>query len=81
MKLSLHLKKCRPYLPDSSVSKQPDKVYVDKILSRKPSHQGSQKENYLKLARLEITLMQSVHRLYFFARGIAKVVLPQEMMG
>ena len=48
--------------------------YVDNILIRKSSHLGSSQEGYIKLAHMEITLMQDMHRLYFFSKRIAEVV-------
>ncbi len=55
------------------------KSYVDTILSRKSTHLGSKKEDDLKLARMEISLLQSIHRLYFFSRNTARLVLPEEI--
>ncbi|MCU7938995.1 MAG: Na/Pi symporter [gamma proteobacterium symbiont of Bathyaustriella thionipta] len=52
------------------------KLYQDKILSRKSSHLGSEELNYLQKARLEMSLMEKLYRIYSHARSIAKVVLP-----
>ena len=65
---------------ETVINKKMDmKHYVDQILMRKSSHLASKQENYLKLARLEITLMQNMYRLYFFSNRIAEVVMPVEL--
>lgn len=52
------------------------KHHVDKILARKSSHLGNEKENYLQMARLEISLMEKMYRIYSLANSVARVVLP-----
>ena len=62
------------------INKKADmKRYVNKILSRKSSHLGSEEDNYLKSARMEITLMQNFYRLYSYAKRVAEVVVPLEL--
>ncbi len=60
------------------MKKEEMKRYVDQILVRKSSHLGKGEKDYLKMARQEITLMQDMHRLYFFAIRVAEVVIPRE---
>ncbi|MCU7800602.1 MAG: Na/Pi cotransporter family protein [gamma proteobacterium symbiont of Lucinoma myriamae] len=52
------------------------KSYQDKILTRKSTHLGSEESNYLQKARMEMSLMEKLYRIYSHARSIAKVVLP-----
>lgn len=52
------------------------KSYQEDILIRKSSHLGSEEPNYLEKARLEMSLMEKLYRIYFYSKGIAKVVLP-----
>ncbi len=52
------------------------KSYQNALLIRKSSHLGSEEPNYLEKARLEMSLMEKLYRVYFYAKGIAKVVLP-----
>lgn len=60
------------------MKKEDMKRYVDQILRRKSSRLGKDEKDYLKMARQEITLMQDMHHLYFFANRVAEVVIPQE---
>ena len=52
------------------------KRYENELLSRKSSRLGTEEEDYLQTARLEISLMDKLYRIYSHTRGIAKVVLP-----
>ncbi|NOQ78193.1 MAG: Na/Pi cotransporter family protein [Gammaproteobacteria bacterium] len=52
------------------------KSYQDKIVTRKSSNLGSEEANYLQRARMEMSLMEKLYRIYSHARSIAKVVLP-----
>ncbi len=62
------------------VNKKTDmKRYVNKILSRKSSHLGSQVKSYIKMAHMEISLMQNMYQLYFFSNRVAEVVIPEEI--
>jgi phosphate:Na+ symporter len=51
------------------------KNYEEAILSRKSSHFGSDQENYIKTARLEISLMEKMVRIHSLARAISKQIL------
>ena len=55
------------------------KHYEDKILSRKSSSLGSEHENYLKMARLEISLMEKMTRIYSLARNISLQIMPSKV--
>ena len=52
------------------------KSYQNEILIRKSSHLGSEEANYLEKARMEMSLMEKLYRIYFHAKSVAKVVLP-----
>jgi len=54
------------------------KHYEDKILSRKSSHLGSEQENYIKMARMEISLMEKMARIYSLTRNIALLIMPSK---
>ncbi len=63
------------------INKKEDmKRYEDKILSRKSSHLGSEQKDYLQMARLEMSLVEKLYRIYNHARSVAKVVLPVEII-
>ena len=51
------------------------KDYEEQILSRKSSHLGSDDENYLKMAQMEISLVEKMYRIYALTRRISKSVL------
>jgi len=59
------------------INKKADmKHYADQILSRKSSHLGNEDENYLKMARMEISLMEKLYRIYTISKRVARAVLP-----
>jgi len=51
------------------------KDYEEKILSRKSSHLGKDEEDYLKMAQLELSLMEKMFRIYSLTRRISKNIL------
>ena len=55
------------------------KAYQNKIIIRKSTHLGSEEENYLERARMEMSLMEKLYRIYSHARSISKVVLPEAL--
>jgi len=55
------------------------KSYQNKIIIRKSSHLGSEEADYLERARMEMSLMEKLYRIYSHARSIAKVVLPDAL--
>ncbi len=52
------------------------KHYEEQILSRKSSNFGSDEDNYLKMAHMEISLMENMFQIYSLSRRISKLVLP-----
>jgi len=48
----------------------------NKVFTRKSTNLGSEEENYLEKARLEISLMEKLYRIYSYARSVEKEVLP-----
>jgi phosphate:Na+ symporter len=68
-------------MAEKVINKKEDmKRYEDKIMTRKSSHLGSQKQNALQTARMEMSLVESLYRIYTHARGVAKVVLPAAIL-
>lgn len=66
---------------ENVISRKSDmKRYEEKLLSRKSSHLGREEEYYLQLARLEISLMEKLYKIYSHARSVAKVVLPSAIV-
>ena len=64
-------------LAEKVINRKADiKSFQNEILSRKSSHIGSEEDNYLQKARLEMSLMEKMYRIYFYSKNIAKVVLP-----
>lgn len=55
------------------------KAYQEKILVRKSSHLGSEESDYLERVRMEMSLLEKFYRIYFKAKSIAKVVLPEAL--
>ncbi len=51
------------------------KYYEKQILSRKSSHLGKDEEYYLKMAQLELSLMEKMFRIYSLTRRISKNIL------
>ncbi|MCK5696740.1 MAG: Na/Pi cotransporter family protein [Gammaproteobacteria bacterium] len=51
------------------------KHYENKILSRKSNHLGGEQDDYWKMARLEVSLMEKITRIYSLARSISKQVM------
>ncbi len=51
------------------------KDYEEQILSRKSSHLGKNEEDYLKMAQLELSLMEKMFRIYSLSRRISKNIL------
>ncbi|MBE9526042.1 MAG: Na/Pi cotransporter family protein [Proteobacteria bacterium] len=51
------------------------KDYEEQILSRKSSHLGKDEEDYLKMAQLELSLMEKMFRIYSLTRRISKNIL------
>ncbi|NOQ79217.1 MAG: hypothetical protein GQ546_07430 [Gammaproteobacteria bacterium] len=52
------------------------KLYEDQLLSRKSSHFVSEQENYLKMARMENSLMEKMIRIYSLTRRISRLIMP-----
>ena len=68
-------------MAEKVIAKKEDiKRYENAILTRKSSHLGSQQENALQTARMEMSLVESLYRIYTHARGVAKVVLPAAIL-
>jgi len=57
------------------------KQFSDELLARRSERLGRKDSQYLLAARLDMSLVDKMHRIYSLSKRVAKEVLPKELAG